>query len=155
LLLPRTAERAAGEAVASTGADLGRFGAAVLPRSRVMANVAAIGSRPRQETAMETTNSPAAPLPQTAESTDVAAARRYVKRLRDFYLLLATAVIVVAIAAAVNLAAGGRLWFPWVIFGFAIAIGFAAFDTFGRHRLLGRDWQERKLREVLERQRSR
>lgn len=104
---------------------------------------------------METSNSPAAPQRQPAESRQIAEARRHVNRLREFYQLLATAAIVIAIAAIVYLAAGGSLWFPWVIFGFAIAIGFSAFDTFGRNLWLGRDWQERKLREVLERQRSR
>jgi Na+/melibiose symporter-like transporter len=100
---------------------------------------------------------PATPAPDRAAAdaatTQAIEARKYVKRLRDFYQLLATAVIVIAISMIVNFASGGRLWFYWVIFGFAIAIAFSALDTFGRNLWLGRDWQERKVREYLDRQR--
>lgn len=44
------------------------------------------------------------------------------------------------------------LWFLWVVLGFAMAIGFAALETFGRDLRLGREWQERKMREFLARQ---
>jgi hypothetical protein len=82
---------------------------------------------------------------------DRADARKYVKRLRSFYQLLAVAVLVTALSAAVNLMTGGRLWFYWVIVGFGIALAFSALETFGRHLWLGREWQERKLRAVLAR----
>ncbi|MCU0949866.1 MAG: 2TM domain-containing protein [Burkholderiaceae bacterium] len=98
------------------------------------------------------------PLSPAADATHAAAAvaeaRKYVKRLRDFYQLLVVAVFVIAISMFVNLSSGGRLWFYWVIFAFGIAIAFSALDTFGRGLWLGREWQERKLREVLDRQRS-
>jgi hypothetical protein len=89
--------------------------------------------------------------PTADTDSDLADARKYVKRLRDFYQLLAVAVLVTGLSAAVNLVTGGRLWFYWVIVGFGIAIAFSALDTFGRHLWLGRDWQERKLRAVLAR----
>ncbi len=81
------------------------------------------------------------------------AARRHVKRLRDFLKLCVTAVPVIALTAGVNLMTSPQsLWFLWVVLGFAFALGFAALDTFGRDLWLGREWQERKMREFLARQ---
>lgn len=81
-------------------------------------------------------------------------ARKYVKRLRDFYQLLLVAVLVIALTAIVNLSQGGRIWFHWVVVGFGIALAFSALDAFGRSLWLGPGWQERKMREYLDRQRS-
>lgn len=81
-------------------------------------------------------------------------ARKYVKRLRDFYQLLLVAVLVIALTAIVNLTQGGRIWFHWVVIAFGIALALSAFDTFGRGLWLGRAWQERKAREYLARRRS-
>lgn len=104
---------------------------------------------------MSTVPASPAPVPAAADAFTAQAieARKYIERLRDFYQLLAIAVIVVAISMIVNFATGGRLWFYWVILGFAIAIAFSALDTFGRNLWLGREWQERKVREYLDRQR--
>ena len=89
----------------------------------------------------------------TLDPADRRAARRHVKCLRDFLQLCVTAVLVVALTAAVNLMTSpGRLWFLWVVLGFAIALGMAALETFGRGRWFGRAWQERKMREFLARQ---
>lgn len=78
---------------------------------------------------------------------DLRAARRHVKRLRDFLQLCVTAVLVIAMTAGVNLMTSQQsLWFLWAV------LGFAALDTFGRDLWLGREWQERKLREFLARQ---
>jgi hypothetical protein len=97
---------------------------------------------------------PTPPAPACADSAGLVEARKYVKRLREFYQLLAVAVFVIAISMVVNLSSGDRLWFHWVIFAFGIAIAVSAFETFGRNLWLGRDWQERKLREYLDRQRG-
>ena len=79
-------------------------------------------------------------------------ARKYVKRLREFYQLCVVAVLVIALTATVNLLTSpDRLWFPWVIVGFALALAFSAWDTFGSRRWLGSAWQERKVREYLQR----
>lgn len=104
---------------------------------------------------MNTLPATSAPDPAAADAATAQAieARKYVKGLRDFYPLLATAVIVIAISMFVNFGTGGPMWFYWLIFGFTIAIAFTALDTFGRNLEPGRDWQERKLRESLERQR--
>jgi fatty acid desaturase len=80
------------------------------------------------------------------------AARAYVKRLGSFYNLCAVAVLVIALSVVVNyVTSPGRWWAWWVVFGFAVAIAFSALDTFGRRRWFGRDWEERKVRELLDR----
>lgn len=95
--------------------------------------------------------------PNDTDSTDLREARRYVRRLRSFYTLLVTAALVIALTAAVNLVTTpGRLWFLWVVFGFAVAIAFSALDVFGRRLWLGPDWErrqiERRLRQLRESQ---
>jgi hypothetical protein len=98
------------------------------------------------------------PFTTSATSADAAAlhrARKQIKRLRDFYILCGTALLVVALTAVVNLVNDpDRLWFLWVAFGFAIALGFSALDVFARDRVLGPAWEERKLHEILDRRRD-
>ncbi len=79
-------------------------------------------------------------------------ARGYVRDLRNFYRLLFTAAIVITMTGAINFVTSpGRWWFFWVAFGFAIAIAFAGLNLLLRGRLFGAAWEERKVREVLER----
>ena len=95
---------------------------------------------------------------QTADTdaADLKEARRHARRLRGFYTLLAVAAAVIALTAVVNLLTSPqRLWFPWVVFGFGVAIAFSALDVFGRSLWLGADWErrqvERRLRQLQER----
>lgn len=86
---------------------------------------------------------PDAPLLDTA--------RRDVRRLRKFYSLLGTSLLVVALTAVVNvLTSPGRWWFLWVVFGLGVAIAFSAFDLFARRRWLGPDWERRQVQKRLE-----
>lgn len=79
-------------------------------------------------------------------------ARRHVRRLGNFYRLCLLAVLVVTLTGVINLLASPhRLWFLWVAFGFAVALAFNALNTFGRSLWLNRDWEDRKIREYLER----
>jgi hypothetical protein len=84
------------------------------------------------------------------DAADLKEARRYVRKLRGFYTLLATAAGVIALTAAINLATTpARLWFLWVVFGFAVAIAFSALDVFGRNLWLGSDWERRQINRLL------
>jgi hypothetical protein len=95
---------------------------------------------------------------QTAEmeNADLKEARRWVRKLRGFYILLATAAGVIALTATVKLlTTPDRLWFLWVVFGFAVAIAFSALNLFGRNLWLGSEWErrqiDRRLRQLQER----
>lgn len=92
---------------------------------------------------------------QTTETPEYREARRYVRKLRDFHALLLTAVAVIALTATINLVRSpDRLWFLWVVFGFAIAIAFSALDLFGRRYWLGPEWEKRQIEKRLQQMRE-
>jgi hypothetical protein len=79
-------------------------------------------------------------------------ARTYVRDLRTFYRLLGTAALVLALTFTINLITSpGRWWFLWVAFGLGIAIAFPGFRLLLRGRLFGKAWEERKVREYIDR----
>jgi hypothetical protein len=81
-----------------------------------------------------------------------ARARAHVQHLRSFYRLCGTAALVVAITFTVNyFTTPGRWWFLWVAFGFGIALAFAGLNLLLRGRWFGAEWEERKVREYVER----
>jgi hypothetical protein len=64
-----------------------------------------------------------------------------------------TTVLVIVLSAGVKvMTAPGRLWVMWVVLGFAMALGMAAQEAFGRDQRFGREWQQRKIRDFLARQ---
>src|SRR5258706_11538663 len=92
------------------------------------------------------------PAPDAASEAREAEARAYVQRLRQFYRLLLTAAVVIALTGTINyIWLHGYWWFLWVVFGFAIAIAFSGINLLVRGRLLGSAWEERKVREYLDR----
>jgi hypothetical protein len=42
------------------------------------------------------------------------------------------------------------LWFIWPLLGWGIAIALHAFFVFGQSRVLGADWEEKKIQEIME-----
>jgi hypothetical protein len=92
---------------------------------------------------------------QADQSPEHREARRHVRRLRDFHLLLLTAAAVIALTATVNLIrTPERLWFLWVLFGFAIALAFSALQLFGRGVWLGPNWEKRQIEKRLQQMRG-
>ncbi len=83
-------------------------------------------------------------------SADEREARRQVCRLRGFYHHLAVFALVNSLLAAIDLATSPeRLWFYWPLLGWGIWMALHAWGTFARNRWLGRDWEERKVRELM------
>ena len=79
-------------------------------------------------------------------------ARAYVHDLRAFYRLLGTALAVLAITFTVDyVTSPGRWWFLWVALGFGVALAFSGLNLLLKGRLFGAAWEERKVREYLER----
>jgi hypothetical protein len=88
----------------------------------------------------------------TNDDPRAARARAYVRDLRSFYGLLGTAALVLAITFTVNyVTSPGRWWFLWVAFGFGVALAFSGLKLLLRGRLFGAAWEERKVREFIER----
>lgn len=79
-------------------------------------------------------------------------ARRQVREVRAFYMHALTYVLVIGFLAALNLITSpGRLWFLWAAFGWGIGVCAHGFNTFALCGFLGPDWEQRKMREYLER----
>lgn len=79
-------------------------------------------------------------------------ARDYVKSLREFWWLLLISLPVIATTAVVNwLTSPGRWWFVWVVFGLGVALLFKGVQLLGQRSFLGPEWEERKVREFLDR----
>jgi fatty acid desaturase len=92
------------------------------------------------------------PAPSATGEAREAEARGYVRSLRQFYRLVLTAAAVIALTGTINyISSRGYWWFLWVVFGFAIAIAFSGINLLLRGRVLGSAWEERKVREYLDR----
>jgi hypothetical protein len=81
-----------------------------------------------------------------------ACARKRVESLRAFYLHAASFVLVMAALAAWNVYAPQIWWVQWPLLGWGLGLashGLSVYATGGEP--LGRDWQERKIRELVAR----
>ncbi len=79
-------------------------------------------------------------------------ARERVKALKGFYIHAMTFVLVNIMLFVINLLTGGAWWFFWPLLGWGIGLGVHALNVFG-FGMLGRDWEERKTREFMDRDR--
>jgi hypothetical protein len=51
---------------------------------------------------------------------------------------------------ALNAILGGVWWFYWPLIGWGIGVGLHTFGVFGFGGPWGRDWEERKIQEIVE-----
>jgi hypothetical protein len=90
------------------------------------------------------------------ESDAYKQARRRVAQLRGFYSNLFSYVVIIAFLAVLNLLTDpGYLWFLWAAAGWGIGLALHAYSTFASHGILGREWEERKIQEIMEREQRR
>ena len=79
-------------------------------------------------------------------------ARRRVRNLRGFYTHLVLYVLVNAGLVILNLVTSpGRWWFGWATAGWGIGLLAHGLAVFAFGGWLGADWEQRKIREYLER----
>ncbi len=82
-------------------------------------------------------------------------ARHRVGQLRGFYSNLVTYVVINAFLAVLNLLTDpSYLWFLWVAGGWGLAVALHTYNTFAHGAILGAGWEERQIREFMERERS-
>lgn len=78
-------------------------------------------------------------------------ARKRVKEIKEFYSHLLSYVVVNLFLMALNLLTSPEhLWFFWPMLGWGIGIAVHAMKTFNLMPFLGKDWEERKLKEFME-----
>jgi hypothetical protein len=80
-------------------------------------------------------------------------ARKRVKELKGFYTHAAIYVLVNIMLFVINLLTGGGWWFYWPLLGWGIGLGVHALNVFGFGGRLGQDWEERKTRELMDKER--
>ena len=77
-------------------------------------------------------------------------ARKRVKVLRGFYVNLFFYVIVNIFLIILNLLTSpDRLLFYWVLIGWGIGIVFQALSVFGKNAMFGSNWEEKKIKEYM------
>ena len=73
-----------------------------------------------------------------------------VRELKEFYGHLTSYVLVNAGLFLVDVFTGDGWWFYWPLLGWGIAVVAHGISAFGLVDLFGKDWEERKVRELME-----
>ena len=80
-------------------------------------------------------------------------ARKRVEELKGFYIHLLVYILVNLGMFILNiLTSPGTLWFYWPLFGWGIGILAHAISVFGIRGLFGKEWEERKIRQIMEKE---
>lgn len=79
-------------------------------------------------------------------------ARKRVQELKGFYSNLITYIVINVFLMIINLVTSpGSLWFYWVTIFWGIAIVIHAVKTFFlKGKFLGEEWEQKKIREIME-----
>lgn len=78
-------------------------------------------------------------------------AKERVEEIKSFYVHLIIYLLVNLVLFIINiLTSPGSLWFYWPLFGWGIGLFFHGFSVFGTRRIFGKDWEERKIKEIME-----
>lgn len=75
-----------------------------------------------------------------------------VAKLKRFYGRVFRGVLAIVITGAINyyLNQWTHPWFLWVVFGVGLSLSLKAFRLFGTNLLFGKDWEERKVKELMD-----
>ena len=76
-------------------------------------------------------------------------AKKRVEEIKGFYFHLISYIVVNAVLVVINLLTSPEyLWFIWPIIGWGVGLLIHAFTVFGN--VMGKDWEERKIKEIME-----
>ena len=80
-----------------------------------------------------------------------------VRTIKGFYMHTTDYVVVKMTLLAINVLAGGVWWFYWPLIGWGIGLGVHALAVFGfgGGGPWGRNWEEQKIREMMDQERER
>ena len=91
--------------------------------------------------------------PNYTEAERYYQAQKRVKEIKEFYQHLAVYALCNPIVIVVNLMTSpGYLWFIWSLMGWGIAIVLHGLKVFRFSPFFNKDWEERKIREILEKE---
>lgn len=78
-------------------------------------------------------------------------AKERVIELKKFYSSILSYVVFIAFLGALNYYTNEwrYMWFLWAAFGWGIGLVYQAIKVFGLDIFMGRDWEERKIREFM------
>jgi uncharacterized membrane protein len=83
-------------------------------------------------------------------------ARKRVEDIKGFYVHLGIYLIVNTALFAINMVTTpDTLWFYWPLLGWGIGVAIHAFALVTEGRLFGPEWEQRKLEQLLQRERGR
>ena len=86
----------------------------------------------------------------TKPSKEEREAKRYVKRLKSFYMQAMWAGVLVFFLFLINMMTSASYWwFLWPALGLGIALAAQAVSLFGFGDLFGPDWEEREIAKRL------
>jgi uncharacterized membrane protein len=78
-------------------------------------------------------------------------AKKRVTELKDFYQHLIVYLAVNAFLVVINLLTSpGHLWFYWPLLGWGIGVAIHAATVFGSSKFWGSRWEERKIKELMD-----
>lgn len=74
-----------------------------------------------------------------------------VAKLKRFYVKMFRGILAIIVTGALNyyLNEWTHPWFLWVVFGVGLSLSLKAFKLFGTQLFFGKDWEERKIRELM------
>jgi hypothetical protein len=83
------------------------------------------------------------------------AAKERVEEIKGFYVHLFIYIVVnIGLVVLDVLTSPYNLWFYWPLFGWGIGIAAHAVSVFGIKGILGKDWEERKIKELMDREKK-
>ncbi len=78
-------------------------------------------------------------------------AKKKVDNVKGFYSNLLAYCLVIPFLFFINyMTSPSYWWFWWPALGWGIGIGFHAFGVFGNNLIFGKDWEERKIKEFMD-----
>ena len=82
-------------------------------------------------------------------------AKARVAELRGFYEHLAAYLVVNLMLIVINLVTSPQsLWFYWVTIFWGFAVIWHAVNVFGKYRVLTKAWEEKKIKEIMEKEKK-
>ena len=82
-------------------------------------------------------------------------AKKRVENIKGFYANLLAYCLVIPFLFFINyMTSPGYYWFWYPMFGWGIGIAFHALGVFGNNIIFGKDWEEAKIKEIMDKDRD-